>query len=509
MDILRFLERLPTYSGAQVLRFLATSCLLWSLAWLTKILYNIHLHPLARYPGSRLYAASSIPLVIAQLRGRWHVFVQDAHEKYGPVVRIGPSELSYTSAAAWQDIYGRRKGSPQMPRDRAFFNKMLVDSGTITMADDDNHARLRRSLAPAFSPKALVEQESILMSNIDMLLDQLQRRSEAGLVTDLRAWYNYTTFDLLGDFAFGSPFGCLKASGFHEWVQLVVDYFYIAIPLQAVHRFWPLDKLLAMLLPASLVEKKNKHNEMALEKARSRLATTVDRPDFIHYMQNAVRSGSMTNEEVEKQSTVIILAGSETTSIALTYATYFLVTHQAVLRQLRAELLQHFQSESEITMLAVNQSSFLQAVLQETLRLRPPITNGFPRQTPAEGAVIDGRFVPAGTTVNVHHWSAYHSATHFALPDGFHPERWMGDPRFADDCRDCFQPFSVGPRNCVAQRFAYDSMKLTLARLLWRFDVSLAPATTEGEESQPWIRNHESYVSWYLPPLNVTLNARA
>ncbi|PYH86769.1 cytochrome P450 [Aspergillus uvarum CBS 121591] len=298
-----------------------------------------------------------------QLRGRWHLFVQDAHGKYGPVVRIGPWELSYTSAAAWQDIYGRRKGNPQMARDRALFNKMSVDSGTITMADDDNQARLRRSLAPAFSPKALVD------------------RSEAGLVTDLRAWYNCTTFDLLGDFAFGSPFGCLKAPGFHEWVQLVVDYFYVAITLQAVHRFWPLDKLLALSLPAFLSERKNRNNERAPEKALSHLATTVDRPDFIHYMPNAMRSGSMTNEEIEKQSTVIILAGSETTSIALTYATYFL-------------------SESEITMLAVNQLSSLQAVLQETLRLRPPIANGFPRRTPAEGAVIDGRFVPAGVIYN-------------------------------------------------------------------------------------------------------------
>jgi cytochrome P450 len=273
---------------------------------------------------------------------------------------------------------------------------MLVDPGTMTMADDTNHLRIRRSLAPAFSQKALLEQESIIQGIVDLMLDQLQQRARKGLTSDLRAWHNYATFDLIGDLAFGETFGCLKTSQFHEWVKMVLDYFYVAILLQVAHRFRPLNRLLAMMLPASLVEKKEKHTRMALEKVRARTSTTVDRSDFIHYMQKAVEAGSITDHELENQATIIILAGSETTSIGLTYATYFLITHPDSMRKLRVELKQHFQSEQDINLVSVNQLEYLQAVLQETLRIRPPITNGFPRQTPKEGAVIDGQFVPGG-----------------------------------------------------------------------------------------------------------------
>ncbi|KAL3483959.1 cytochrome P450 [Aspergillus germanicus] len=477
-----------------------TSLLAAALAWLGKIIYNVYFHPLSHYPGPRLYAASSIPLSIAQLRGRWHLFVQAAHEQYGPVVRV-----------AWKDTCARREGNAPLPRDRTFFNEMLVDPRTMTMANNADHARLRRALNPAFSQKALLEQESILQGNVDVLLDQIGERARRGLTSDLRAWYNYTTFDLIGDLAFGDTFGCLRNSQFHEWVQMVLDYFYAAILLQVVHRYRPLNRLLAMLLPSSVVQKKERHTQMALDKVRARTSSAgmSGRHDFIHYMQRAVEAGSITSEELEMQASIIILAGSETTSIALTYATYFLITHPEILDGLRAELAEHFTREDEITLLAVNQLQFLQAALQETLRLRPPITNGFPRQTPPQGAVIDGRYVPGNTVVNVHHWAAYHSAANFLHPDDFHPGRWMGDERFAGDSRDSFQPFSVGPRDCVGKKFAYDSMKLILARLLWRYDLAIDDeSVVDGGRRESWIDAHRAYVSWHVPELHVKVIPR-
>jgi cytochrome P450 len=120
-----------------------------------KAVYNIYLHPLRRFPGSKLWALSPVPVALAQLRGTLHDFTHSAHQRYGTVVRISPNELSFISAAAWGDIYNRREGKSPLPRDKAFFNDMLVDRNTLTMADDHNHARLRRAMNPAFSPRAL------------------------------------------------------------------------------------------------------------------------------------------------------------------------------------------------------------------------------------------------------------------------------------------------------------------------------------------------------------------
>lgn len=103
---------------------------------LTKVYYNIYLHPLAKFPGPKRYAAFPISIALAQLKGNFHHFTQAAHQQYGTVVRISPNELSFISATAWNDIYARCQGKPPLPRDKTFFNEMLVDGRTLTMADE-------------------------------------------------------------------------------------------------------------------------------------------------------------------------------------------------------------------------------------------------------------------------------------------------------------------------------------------------------------------------------------
>ena len=397
--VVLFLEAIQTKARQSLL---LTGFVVVAGLFVAKLLYNLYLHPLAKYPGPKLYAATPILISLAQLRGQLHAVTKAVHDQHGPVVRLSPNELSFISAPAWQDIYARRQGKPALARDRTFFNDMLVDSKTMTMANDTNHARIRRSLNPAFSPRALLDQEPLLQKNVDLLMEKLEQRAKQGLSSDLRAWYNYATFDLIGDLAFGETFGCLATSQFHEWVQMVLDYFFVATLLHVVHRFYPLNKILAMLLPTSLMEKKQKHSELAIEKVHKRTDphSSVDRPDFIHHLMQAVGSGNITPSELDNQASILILAGSETTSITLTYATYFLTQHPEVLEKLRIELQENFKSESDIDMLSINRLEYLQAVLQESLRCRPPITNGFPRQTPKDGAIVDGNFLPHGVCQN-------------------------------------------------------------------------------------------------------------
>jgi cytochrome P450 len=66
------------------------------------------------------------------------------------------------------------------------------------------------------------------------------------------------------------------------------------------------------------------------------------------------------------------------------------------MKRLLEGLRSNFQEENQMDVLSINRLNYLQAVIQETLRLAPPITNGFPRQVPPEGAVVDGSFIPGG-----------------------------------------------------------------------------------------------------------------
>lgn len=109
----------------------------------------------------------------------------------------------------------------------------------------------------------------------------------------------------------------------------------------------------------------------------------------------------------------------------------------------------------------VNNAPYLVAVLHESLRYFPPVPTGFLRKVPKGGEMVSGYFIPEGTSVGVSSYPTAHSARNFRDPDMFVPERWMGDPRYADDKRSAMQPFSFGPRNCLGKVRYSSTLSLT------------------------------------------------
>lgn len=83
------------------------------------------------------------------------------------------------------------------------------------MANDVDHARQRRALSHAFSTKALLEQEYIVKSYIDVFSEQMNAFSKAGKIVNVTDWFAFTTFDIIGDMALGEPFGCLTSGRFN------------------------------------------------------------------------------------------------------------------------------------------------------------------------------------------------------------------------------------------------------------------------------------------------------
>lgn len=80
----------------------------------------------------------------------------------------------------------------------------LEGVSTLTMADDSNHARQRRALAHSFSQKALLEQEDIVHMYVDKLIKGMKGKSDTNASFNMVDWLNFTTFDIIGDLAFGS-----------------------------------------------------------------------------------------------------------------------------------------------------------------------------------------------------------------------------------------------------------------------------------------------------------------
>ncbi|KAK7743643.1 hypothetical protein SLS62_010546 [Diatrype stigma] len=535
------------------------------------IVYNLWLHPLRKFPGPVLQRASTLPWAIRHGFGNQAFHTQRLHERYGPVVRLGPNHLSFTDPRAWREImfavgcqYGHRvgdeakaagntgsgssssTGGSEMPKAATFVKNIRAIPTSIINADRDEHSRFRRALSHGFSDAAMRQQEPLIARYVDLLLRRLHEicsknddddnssssddgkkgegegkktKTKTKTPLNIEAWYNYATFDIVGELVFGHPFGCLERSDYHPWIAFIfgsvragawtVALSYVGLG-EVVQWVWSLGGLLAFA----------EMNRYIHEMLESRLRRGEEggaggaRDDLFEGLVRRREEWNLSFEKLGSNAFILVLAGSETTATTLSGATYLLLTHPAALAALAREVRSAFASAADITLGAVSGSGgggggggaklpYMLAALNEALRLYPPVTSGLVRVVPAGGELIAGHYVPGGTFVEVQHWSINHSEDNWEDPWAFKPERFLaGDAAEAaksGNRLEALQPFNVGPRNCIGRNLAYAEMRLILARIVYDFDLELA------DDSKNWIERQRAFALWDRIPLNVYL----
>lgn len=146
----------------------------------------------------------------------------------------------------------------------------------------------------------------------------------------------------------------------------------------------------------------------------------------------------------------------------------------------------------------------LEAVINETLRMHPAVAQGLTRDTPlTEPMQIGPYLVPAETMVSVPTWTIQHDERYWEKPDEWIPERWTTQPELIKD-RRAFNAFSYGRTMCAGKYFAMMEMKMTFARLLYNFDLQLAP----GETGKQLLTSHKDHFTTWLPDLRMCLVPR-
>ncbi|KAK4675163.1 hypothetical protein QC764_500720 [Podospora pseudoanserina] len=465
---------------------------------LGSILYNLFLHPLRSFPGPLLMRATRLGHIRLLCRGTLPFDLLPLHQKYGPVVRIGPNELAFSNPQAWKDIMGHRTDkSEEFEKYLGFYRPVDDLPVDIVNAKREEHGLLRRTMAHGFSDRSMREQQPLIKQYVDLLMRKL--RAAGGKKVDLAAWYNYTTFDVIGDLAFGESFGCLEGGEYHPWVKAIFELARVGVVFQSlVHYPWVFKALMAVV-PKSLMEERERHYQMTLVKLKKRMEGGKERSDLIEGLLKKADEWGLTLQKLQANSAILIIGGSETTATLLSGVTFLLMTNPDALEKLTAEVRGAFKSEDEIDFMSVSNLPYLLACLDEALRMYPPVPTGLPRVVPPAGASIAGHYVPGGTVVAVHQWAMYHNEEHFKKPFEFHPERWLGDPEFASDHKEAFQPFHLGPRNCLGRNLAYIEMRLILARVLWNFDLKM------DKDSADWMSKQRIFNLWEKGALNAYL----
>ena len=120
---------------------------------------------------------------------------------------------------------------------------------------------------------------------------------------------------------------------------------------------------------------------------------------------------------------------------------YFLLKTPRVLAKVNSEVRGRYASYADIDPGSAQQLPYLQAVINEALRMYPSGAQGFPRLSP--GTTVDGLWVPKGTEIYTCTWVASRNPDYWHRPDEFIPERWYSKPELVRDKR-AFAPFSMG-----------------------------------------------------------------
>ena len=275
----------------------------------------------------------------------------------------------------------------------------------ITTDDFKFHARVRGLMSHSFTEDALHTPHPLIHSHADMLVTKLRVLASQsdnfgdGALVNMTDWLNFFTMDVIGDLAFGEPFDCLKTGEFHSWVRTLFNYLK-GMSLAAAPRYYPSTEFLfRKLMPKSILEGQRQHTEYANERINRRLDLKTNRPDFMTpFMKNNIDFENMSRDEILSTFNFIIVGGSETTATTLTGIFNHLSRNQSILDRLSTEIRTKFKEEKEITIEAIQGLPYLEAVLNEGLRMCNPIPGGLPRVVPEGGDSYCGVYLPGGVS---------------------------------------------------------------------------------------------------------------
>lgn len=201
---------------------------------------------------------------------------------------------------------------------------------------------------------------------------------------------------MIGDLAFGEPFGCLETATYHPWVKMIFDAIHLVAFKQAFGYYPKIDSLVPYITPKSLMDKSDAHNQMTKQKALKRKESKMDRADFV---SNLIKpENGITDEELFGNSSTLIIAGSETTATVLSSVTWFILKNPEAMSKLASEVRSSFRDVSEINVRSINKLKYMLACLNETMRLFPPVPCGLSRVVPKDGDFIDGKWVAGGVS---------------------------------------------------------------------------------------------------------------
>ncbi|CAG8900566.1 unnamed protein product [Penicillium egyptiacum] len=384
------------------------------------------------------------------------------HQKYGPVVRIGPKHVSFSSPEALHIIHGSRQAYPKSdfykPAAAPFEGSPLLN--LFSVRDVNYHSSLKKVIGGLYTKAAVLGLESKIDTCVEMFTNQLRNRTRDDGPTnvDMSLWVHLFAFDCLGELNVSKKFGYLDTGrDFNGFIE-------------------GSDKV---LIKTGLSSERLNQTSFLFEISQDQFTSTC-----------RSREPSLVKETIDKNC--LSMAGHDVLAVTLRTILYYVARSPRVEDKLRAELatlVTHYGSTDAIPYTETSKLPYLGAVINESLRIHGNLGLINERVTPPEGARIDGYHIPGGTIVGINPWVIHRNTEIFGEDvETFRPERWLDGPedRIQEMKRNLFS-FGAGPRMCIGKNIAMMQIYKFITEFYRHFTFELASPEKDWHVIGNWV----------------------
>ncbi|KAF8178037.1 cytochrome P450 [Pholiota molesta] len=467
---------------------------------LIRVIYNLFLSPLSAIPGPWYYAVSDFWLTTHVLRLHQCKTIHDLFDIYGPVVRVGPNKVVFRDISTSRNVYSVHKF------DKSTYYKSLLTNDNdhaMTTLDHENHSIRRRSYAPHYTHASVSKFQPEMHEYTFEIINTLEGLSGKTPVECLTL-FRHLMADVMASSSFGYRLGAVG-----KWTMDVEDPLSTAIsdfPKRGILRSavptwaWNLvcripnnrwrqmcdsDKILAEFVSTRVYEMRAQIN--AGKCGDSEKLSLLQR--LMKYQYSVTQP--MPDHDIISESIGHMMAGTDTTSITITFLLWELSRRPDIMKKLQAEIDEAITDCKTLPDISVlQQLPYLSAFMKEGLRVYSAAPSLLERVVPGSTSknggsdeIFDlmGYALPPGTVVATQAWSMHRDPSVFPSPETFLPERWLeGSSTSTEDLCTMsayMMPFGTGSRICGGQNLAQMMLRLCIAAFVKNFDV-VAPAET-------------------------------
>jgi cytochrome P450 len=413
-----------------------------------QIILTRHWPGLRSIPGPFLASISDLDRIWSCLAGQQMNYHLKLHEKYGPLVRVGPKHVSFSDGSLIPTVYGINTRFWKSE----FYDMFHLDGTTTTFSERDElvHRAKRRPVSAAYSMSTMKELEPMNDECSAILCDKL-----GGLVgqeIDLGDWLHWYAFDVVTTIAFSNRLGFMESQGDVQGViqALSTRLKYNTVIGQApyLHRYLAGSRIfgyltsgnsvvgwaISLFRDAKSLDPRRYLIEFITQQTRRRESKDPDTMQFKDLLGRFKRFGGdgekvMDDKELVSHAAANILAGSDTTASTLRALFYHLCRTPAAHKKLLGEIDKAQGAgllSDPVTFEEAQRLRYFQAVVKEALRMHPAIGLLLERVVPRGGADVGGVWLPGGTVIGMNPWVAARDRSVYG-DDAytFRPERWL------------------------------------------------------------------------------------